>query len=308
MPFRYTTLGRSLSALVFVASLTAPIAFAQTAAETETDETPEASLEGLTADAVIATIGGYELTLGELIAVRQALPPQYQALPPEVLMEGLMQQLVNQTILAQRARDTGLDQRSDVVMQLKNLQNSTLADSYMRDRVSAKITEEAVQAAYEARFENAEPVEEIRASHILVDGEAKAIALRETIVGGTEFADVARENGTDGTASRGGDLGWFVKTDMVPEFAEAAFALEIGTVSEPVQTPFGWHLIVVAERRERPIPPLEEVQEDLIREIAEKAQQEVLAEATDSVEVTMPEVPLPPEALLADDLIAPPAE
>ncbi|MEL6217325.1 MAG: peptidylprolyl isomerase [Pseudomonadota bacterium] len=299
------TIRCALPAFALMLALAGP-AIAQTA-DAQTEGT-EASLEGLTAETVIATVGSYELTLGELIAVRQALPQQYQSLPPEVLMEGLMQQLVNQTVLAESARADGLQDRLDMAMQLKNLENSTLADGYMRDRVSDRITEEAVQAAYDERYANAEPVEEIRASHILVDSEEKADALREQIVAGAAFEDVARENGTDGTAARGGDLGWFVATDMVTEFADAAFALEIGTVSEPVESPFGWHLITVAERREKAPPALAEVQEELIREIAEAAQQEVLDAALAEVEVTMPDTTLPAAALMADELIAPPAE
>ena len=268
---------------------------------------PEEALGDMTAGSVIARVGDTEVTLGELIAVRQALPQQYQSLPPEVLRDGLLEQLVNQTVLAERARQEGLDERTDVALQIKNLTNSTLADSFMRSRLEAALTQEAIEAEYERRYADAEPEEEINAAHILVDSRERAEEIRGEIVGGRAFADAAQEYGTDATRSRGGDLGWFVIGDMVPEFSEAAFALETGTLSEPVETPFGWHLILVKERRERAVPPLEEVREELVRALAEDAQKAVLAEARAALEITLPERELPAEALMADGLIAPDA-
>jgi peptidyl-prolyl cis-trans isomerase C len=253
---------------------------------------------------VIATVGDYDLTLGELIAVRQALPQQYQSLPPEVLKEGLMEQLVNQTVLAVRAREEGLDEAPEVALALRNLENSTLADSFMRRRMQERVTAEAIEEAYEARYEGAEPEQEVKAAHILVETKEEAEALRAEIEEGAEFAALAREHGTDGTAQRGGDLGWFVQGDMVPEFADAAFALEPGVVSEPVETPFGWHLILVEERRDRAAPPLEEVRQEIAQELAQQAQQEIIDEARGAVEITRPEREIPVEALMADELIS----
>ncbi len=306
-------------AALALALLVAPVAAQETG--TEPAEAPaEAPAEGqaaeadgaaaadLTADSVIARVGETEVTLGELIAVRQALPQQYQALPPEVLRDGLLEQLVNQTVLAVRAREEGLETRTDVALQLKNLTNSTLADSFMRSRLEAALTPEAVEAEYQRRYADAEPEEEINAAHILVDGREKAEGIREEILGGRDFADAAGEHGTDATKSRGGDLGWFVRSDMVPEFADAAFALETGVVSEPVETPFGWHLIIVMDRRDRAAPPLEEVRQEMLRVLAEEAQREILATAKSEVSVEMLEADFPPALLLADDLIAPPAE
>ncbi len=267
-----------------------------------------AAASDLTAESVIARVGGAEVTLGELIAVRQALPQQYQSLPPEVLRDGLLEQLVNQTVLAERAREEGLEDRTDVALQLKNLTNSTLADTFMRSRLEEALTPEAIEAEYERRYADAEPEEEINAAHILVDSREKAEDIREEILAGRAFADAAEEYGTDATRSRGGDLGWFVASDMVPEFAEAAFALETGAVSEPVETPFGWHLITVMDRRERAAPPLAEVREEILRALAEQAQREILAAAKSDVPVEVVEGDFPPALLLADDLIAPDAE
>lgn len=272
-------------------------------------DAPTMAMDGLTADTVIATVGEYDLTLGELIAVRQALPEQYQQLSPIVLTDGLTQQLINQTILAERARETGLDEAPEVALRLKNIVSSTLADAYLRAGIETRINEESIAAAYAAQYGAAEPVEEVRAAHILVDSQDRAQDIRDQIEAGGDFAALAAEHGTDGTASRGGDLGYFTKEDMVPEFADAAFALEVGALSEPVESPFGWHLIRVDDRRARPVPPIEEVRDQIVSSLADTAQAEIIAEAVNAVEVTRPDLALPPEAILADDLIAsPPAE
>lgn len=267
-------------------------------------------LEGLDAGTVIAEIDGTAVTLGELIALRRALPAQYQGLPAEILAKGLTDQLVNQAVLAERARAEGFEDRPDIELALKNLVSSTLADAYMRAELQERVTEAAVEAAYEERYLDAEPVEEIRASHILVEEEARAAELKAEIDGGADFAEVAAEHGTDGTAQRGGDLGWFVREDMVPEFADAAFGIgEVGTVVGPVESPFGFHLIKLTGRRDRPAPPLEEVRAELLEALTEEAQQAILEEAKAAVTVTRRDGDIPAEAVFADDLILPaPAE
>ncbi|MGF1444895.1 MAG: peptidylprolyl isomerase [Pikeienuella sp.] len=297
-------LGWTAPAIAQEPSAEAPEAEAPAEATATPAEAPD-PLAGLSAETVIATVDGLEITLGELIAVRQALPQQYQALPPEILKDGLIEQMINQAALAQRARANGFADRADVELTLRNLVNSTLADLYLRETMAAKITEESVAAEYERRFAEAEPEIEIKAAHILVDSRETAQTLRAEIEAGAAFADVAREHGTDGTASRGGDLGWFLASDMVPEFADAAFALEPGVLSEPVETAFGWHLIRVEERRERGAPPIEEVREDIVRGMAEQLQRDVVGEARAAAEIVSSAAEIPPEALLADDLLKP---
>lgn len=293
-------------------------------AQTETDDGAEAAggadaaaadgdaggdadpLAGLSAETVIAEVGGRAITLGELIAVRRALPEQYQSLPGEVLLEGLTDQLVTQATLADRARASGLDERTDVRLTLRNLEMSALADAYMRAEINARVDDAAVEEAYRARYAEAEPEQEIRASHILVETEERAAELRTEIEEGAEFAALAREHGTDGTAEQGGDLGWFAEGDMVPEFSDAAFALEEeGAVSQPVESPFGWHLIKLTGRRDKPVPELAEVEQELRRSLVEEAQEAIVEEARGAVEAERLEGDIPPEAVFADELILP---
>jgi peptidyl-prolyl cis-trans isomerase C len=264
----------------------------------------EADAAAPTPDTVLATVAGTPVTLGELIAVRQGLPPQYQQLPDEVLMGALVEQTADQILLAEAARAAGIDQRRAVQLILENQARAVLAEAYMERAVEERVTDEAVQQAYEAEFASAEPVEEVHAAHILVDTEEKAQELKAELDAGADFAALAAEHGTDGTATRGGDLGWFVHEQMVPEFADAAFAMQPGDISGPVQSPFGWHLIKLDERRERSAPPLEEVRGQIVEQLTQQAQTDVLGELRQGAEIERAAGQVPASAIRADEMIA----
>lgn len=257
---------------------------AQTEAQTPAPAT-EAPAEPASAGTVLATVDDTPITLGEIIAIRQSLPEQYQQLPDEVLVTALVQQLSDQQLLANAGHAAGLKDSPLVSLSLRNQERAVMADAYMAEALLARVDEAAIRAAYEERFVSAEPVVEIRAGHILLETEEKAKELKAELDGGADFAALAAEHGTDGTASRGGDLGWFVKEQMVPDFADAAFAMEPGTISDPVQTAFGWHLIKLDEKRDRPVPPLEEVQDSLVEELTAAAQEAIIAELREAATV-----------------------
>ncbi|MEM7508694.1 MAG: peptidylprolyl isomerase [Pseudomonadota bacterium] len=279
---------------------------AEAEAPAAAEEAPEIEvLSEYDASTVVATANGVPITLGELIAVRQTIPEQYQQLPGEVLFEALSEQLTTQVLMAKAAREAGLADQPGVQIALQIQTIGILADRYMREEVAKLTTEDKIVEAYAARYANAEPQEEVRAGHILVESPEKAAELKAQIDGGAEFAALAAEHGTDGTAQRGGDLGWFVHSDMVPEFADAAFAMEPGQVSDPVESPFGWHLIKLEERRERAAPPLEQVYGEIQAELAQQAQNTVIAEIMRDVEIVKPEVNVPGEAIKQDDLLQP---
>lgn len=294
---------------------------AQTATEGEAPAEPEAEaaagetveeaapelVAGVDYDAstVVVMANDIEITLGELIAVRRTLPEQYQQLPGEVLMQALGDQIATQMLLAEAARDSGLADRPDIALTLKAQAMGLLAETFVREQILERLTPEAVEAAYEERYQNAEPEVEVRAAHILVDSPEKAAELKAELDDGAEFAALAAEHGTDGTAQRGGDLGWFIKQDMVPEFADAAFALEEGQVSDPVQTQFGWHLIKKEGTRERAAPPLEAVFDDIQTELAGEIEQEIYARVTEDATIVKSLELVPGEAIKQDELLDP---
>lgn len=272
--------------------------------QTSGDQTTPPAAPLPSAEAVLATVGDQKVTLADVIAVRQALPEQYQQLPDEVLMTGIVEQIVEQILLETAAKASGLADTPLIQKAIRSQTRAVLADAYMSEALQDAITEEKIAETYQTRFVEADPVVEVRAAHILVREEAQAAEIKAKIDAGADFAAMAAEHGTDGTAARGGDLGWFVRAQMVPEFADAAFALEPGQISGPVETPFGWHLIKLEEKRDQPAPPLEEVQSSIIEELSQEISTEVLDELRADAAITRFLDGIDAAAIRADDLIS----
>ncbi|MEM7742488.1 MAG: peptidylprolyl isomerase [Pseudomonadota bacterium] len=256
-----------------------------------------------TADTVAVTVNGVAITLGEVISARRQLPEELQRYPDEFLLGALVEQLRDQQLLAEAARDRGLDETRLLALALTNMERAALADAYMADELIRRVSEEEIQRVYEERYVDAEPVEEVRAAHILVGTEDEAKAVKAEIEGGADFAAVAGRASLDDTGSQGGALGWFARAEMAPAFADAAFDLSDGAISEPVKSPYGWHLIKLDGRRSRPVPPLSEVQGEIIGELSEAAQAAVLAELRAAADIETHEEAIPPAAIRDDKLL-----
>ena len=237
------------------------------------------------ADTVVATVGDVEITLGELIIARSQLPQQYQQFPPEVLFDGLVDQLVQQQLLSNALEETPKRMELTLLNERRNL----MAAEVINEISEQVITEDVLLEAYDARYADAEPVLEWDASHLLVDTEEEAIAAKQRVTDGEVFADVAREVSTGPSGPSGGELGWFGTGRMVPAFEGATAELAVGEVSDPVQTQFGWHVIILNETRELPPVTFEQAQGELANEIREAAIQARLAELEAEYEVTKPE-------------------
>ncbi|PUB17127.1 peptidylprolyl isomerase [Yoonia sediminilitoris] len=221
----------------------------------------------LTADTVVATVNDTEITVGHIIIARSQLPPQYNQFPNEALFDGLVEQLIQQQLLAEAADNPPAGLRFTI----ENEQRSLLAGETINALSAEAVTEEAVRAAYDARFEDVEAVTQFNASHLLVATQEEAAAAKTRIDGGQAFADVARDVSTGPTGPNGGNLGWFGAGAMVPEFETTITALEIGAVSEPFETQFGWHVATLNEVREEPRPTIEELGQELASELQEVA-------------------------------------
>jgi len=217
-------------------------------------------VQGQDANTVVATVNGKYITLGHMIVARAILPEQYQQLPNEVLFEGILKQLVEQTLLA-GAFDGTLPKR--IPISLENEQRSLIAGETLEVVLSQALNEDAVKAAYDAQFADAEPSKEYNASHILVETEEEALAIQADVDGGADFATVAKEKSTGPSGPNGGSLGWFGKGAMVPSFEAAVVGLEVGAVSAPVQTQFGWHVIILNETRNTSAPELDAVRTEI---------------------------------------------
>ncbi|WIV50750.1 peptidylprolyl isomerase [Marivivens sp. LCG002] len=234
---------------------------------------------------VVATVDGKEILLGEMIISRAQLPQQYLQLPDDVLWEGVLDQLIQQQLLANALEKVP----ARVELAMSNDRRGLLAAELI-DALSAElITEEAIQAAYDAQFADVEPVLEYSAAHILLASEEEAAAAKLRADSGEDFAELARQLSTGPSGPSGGDLGWFSEGMMVQEFQTAVEALEAGQVSDPVQTQFGWHIIKLNETRNRPNPTLEEMRAEIAGKLQEELVTSKLAELTAAAEITRPE-------------------
>ncbi|MGD9294196.1 MAG: peptidylprolyl isomerase [Roseobacter sp.] len=251
-------------------------------------------------DTVLATVNGQDITVGHLIAARATLPEQYNQLPPETLFDGILLQLIQQTALAQTVESLP----PLVSLTLENEDRSLRAGEAIERELANAVTDEDLQAAYEASIADFEPQDEYNASHILVETEEEAIAVKETLDGGADFAATAREKSTGPSGPGGGDLGWFGTGMMVPPFEAATIALEIGEISDPVQTQFGWHVIKLNDTRKNAPPTLDESREALLRELRTAAASQIITAAGENADVVRPDIEgLTPDIVNRRDLL-----
>lgn len=256
--------------------------------------------EGETADTVVATVNGTKITLGQMIALRETLPPEYQQLPDDVLFKGIYEQLIQQEVLAQSITD--LSPRTLATME--NDKRGLVSGIAIEGIVKSAVTDEALQAAYDARFKDAVAQTEYSAAHILVDTQEAADKLKADLAGGADFAELAKANSTDtGSGANGGDLGWFGLGMMVKPFEDAVVAAKVGEVAGPVQTDFGFHLILVKETRVAEKPTLDQLREELASEIENAAITAKIDELTKAATVTRDGEALDPTILKNATLI-----
>lgn len=233
-------------------------------------------------DTVVATVNGQEITLGHMILLRESLPEQFQQYPNDVLFPALYGQLIEQTLLADTL--TG-DLPSRVKFGVENadrdLRSGLAVQKIYEDRVSA----EAIQAAYQETYLDADLGVEYNASHILLETEEAAADLLVELQAGLDFAEAAQEHSTGPSGPSGGSLGWFGRGAMVAPFDEAVSTMEVGALSDPVQTQFGWHLIKLNETRAIEPPAFEEVAEELGSVLGSNALIEVIEDLTSEADI-----------------------
>ena len=218
-------------------------------------------------DTVLATVDGVEITPGHVIQTRQTLPQQYQQLPADVLFPGILDQLIQQSVLSATVEG----EPKSVALAMENQRRSLMANLAIDAILATAVTDEKLQAEYDAAYGNVEAGQEYNAAHILVETEEKAKELVAEARGGADFAELAKEHSTGPSGPNGGSLGWFGAGMMVPPFEAATFALEVGAISDPVQTQFGWHVIKLNETRAIEAPSLEEVRGELEATVQQKA-------------------------------------
>lgn len=237
-------------------------------------------------DPVVATVAGDDIHLSEVIDTKSQLPQQYQSMPIEAMFPALVERLIDMQLVAREARADGLADDPDVRRELARIENQIISRVFLARHIDAMITEQAVQSRYDEHIAALPPDQEISARHILLVTEEDALAVIASLQGGGDFIELAAEKSIGPSADRGGDIGYFGRGDVVPEFADAAFAIEPGQISEtPVQSEFGWHVIKVDDRRAIAPPSLEEMREQFVSEISQRLIAELIGELRDTATI-----------------------
>jgi len=248
---------------------------------------------------VLATVGDTEITLAHVIALRAELPASYDAYSPTELYQGLLEQLIIQTGLV---ADVDTDKKR-VQLALENQRRSTLASAALDQHLKTAVTDEQVAAVYEREVLNAPKGFEFNASHILVATEEEATAIADDIRAGADFAETAIAKSTGPTGPNGGNLGWFGAGQMVPEFDQAVALMDVGAVSEPVLTQFGWHVIKLNEKRELAPPSLEQAGPEIRSRLALEAEDAYIEAIRASTSDARAEVEIDPALVNRIDLL-----
>lgn len=253
-----------------------------------------AQAQDVKADTVVATVNGTDITIANMVSLRESLPEQYLAMEDGVLFNAILQQLIQQTALAD-----GVEGKLDLREQagLDNTRRAFLSGVALRGSIEGVVTDETLQAAYDREFADFTGEPEFNASHILVATKEEAERLKADIDGGADFAEVARANSTDGAAANGGSLGWFGKGMMVKDFEDAVVAMKPGEVAGPIQTQFGWHLVKLNETRISTAPSLDDVRDGLAQRLESEAVQKFIDEAVAAATVTRSDEGIDPAVL-----------
>jgi peptidyl-prolyl cis-trans isomerase C len=228
------------------------------------------------ADKVVARVNGVDIRNSDVAFAEEEVGGNIPSMPPEQKRDYLINYLTDVIILSQAAEQQKFGDRPDVKHRLAFDHNRLLMETLLQDTGHAALSDEAEHKVYDDAVKQMAPEEEVRARHILVTSEDEAKAVLAKLKGGADFGALAKEKSKDPGAAEGGDLGYFTKDQMVPEFAEVAFKLNKGQLSEPVKTQFGWHIIKVEDKRTKPTPTFEQVKPQIENYVAHRAQAQLV--------------------------------
>ena len=254
-------------------------AWAQMPAPPAAPAAPDAGADKpLPPDTVLATVNGQKITQMDVTLATEDLGQNIaQQLKGKAKDAYVLDYLIDSTLVAQKAKADKLEDTPDFGHKLVYANDKLLMEALLTQIAKGATSDASLHKIYDDAAKQQKPEEEIHARHILVATEADAQAALKRVKGGEDFAKVAKEMSKD-PGSEGGDLGWFTRERMVPAFADAAFKLQQGQLSDPVKTQFGWHIIQVEGKRQKQFPPFDQVKEQIIRYSVQKAQSELIVD------------------------------
>jgi peptidyl-prolyl cis-trans isomerase C len=244
------------------------------------------------ADKVVARVNGTDIKASDVAIAEEDIGANLQQIPPESRREYLTSYLTDMTLVAKAAEGRKLADGDEFKQRIAYYRSKILMDLLLQAEAKAAVSEGAMHQLYDEASKQMAGQQEVRARHILVKTEEEANAIIAELKNGVDFAELAKQKSTDPGASEGGDLGYFPKDEMVPEFADAAFKLEKGQISEPVHTRFGWHVIKVEDKRERQVPSFDQVRDQLATHLVRKAQAELITKLRADAKVERLEQPV----------------
>lgn len=245
----------------------------------------DSSSEAPASDPVVARVNGVDIRQSDLALAEEDLGADMQAVPPEARREHLISYVADIIMVAQAADKKNLADNPDFKRRLAFLRNKLLMGYELQQEAKTVLTDQALHQTYDEAVKSMAGQEEVRARHILVQGEDEAKAILEQLKKGADFATLAKEKSKDPGAADGGDLGYFTKDQMVPEFADVAFKMYPGQLSNPVKTQFGWHVIKLEDKRTKQPPEFEKVKDQIEAYLARKAQTDFIAKLRQSAKV-----------------------
>jgi peptidyl-prolyl cis-trans isomerase C len=229
------------------------------------------------ANPVLAKVNGSEIHQSDMALAEEELGPSLDKMDPATKQENLLAFLIDMKIVSKAAEEKKVEDNEEFKKRLAFARNRLLMDSLLATEGKAATTDEAMKKVYDDAAKQITGEQEVHARHILVETEDEAKAVKAELDKGADFAELAKKKSKDPGASDGGDLGFFTKEQMVPEFSAVAFALEPGKISDPVKSQFGWHIIKVEEKRNRKAPDFEQVKAQIETYVTRKAQADYVA-------------------------------
>ncbi|MGF6311946.1 peptidyl-prolyl cis-trans isomerase C [Bradyrhizobium sp. i1.8.4] len=252
-------------------------------------------------DPVLAKVNGSEIHASDVALAEEELGPSLAQMDPATKKDNVLSFLIDMKIVSKAAEDKKIENNDDFKKRLTFTRNRLLMDSLLASEGKAATTDDAMKKVYDEAAKQITGEQEVRARHILVETEDEAKAIKVELDKGADFAELAKKKSKDPGASDGGDLGFFTKEQMVPEFSAVAFSLEPGKISDPVKSQFGWHIIKVEEKRNRKAPDFEQVKAQIETYVTRKAQADYVAKLREAAKVERMDKP----AETAKDAAAP---
>jgi peptidyl-prolyl cis-trans isomerase C len=239
------------------------------------------------ANPVLAKVNGAEIRQSDLTLAEEELGPSLAQMDPATKKKNVLSFLINMKIVAESAEGKQVENDEDFKKRLIFARSRLLMTRVLATQGKAATTDEAIKKAYEEGSKQISDEQEVHARHILVETEDEAKAVEDELKKGADFAELAKNKSKDPGASNGGDLGFFTKDKMVPEFSTAAFALEPGKISDPVKSKFGWHIIKVEEKRNRKAPDFDQVKSLIATSVTRKAEVDYMAKLREGAKIEL---------------------